>query len=380
MTDRPAQAQAELQGRSGRIVVRSIGTASAGIVGALRQALPFSEERLAACLYQAPAELVGTIEMGTAEAVAQALRGAGLEVEVVGMDEDFAPGGPDYDVALVLRTFDRLGDVVAEIARLLGVTPDRARHMVNACPAELIGKVSLSTVEAIRRRFEPLGVAVEASHRADARFDMFIAACAQTQRDQARRLLQESGIDPNRAAPDERLPGCLAADLGRETAEALWQRLRRSTLPVRILNRDFQRFDFRLEEAPDTPALSAFMVESAGMPARIAQQIARRTPIVTHHHLRQDEVLRLLERVAALGARGSAHLEAMQRFRLQLARIGDVDSTVRLLEVLGGIDAPQACAMVRSMGTLAEVTTAHQARWLQHELRRVGTDARMLAA
>ena len=67
------------------------------------------EERLAACLYQAPAELVGTIEMGTAEAVAQALRGAGLEVEVVGMDEDFAPGGPDYDVALVLRTFDRLG-------------------------------------------------------------------------------------------------------------------------------------------------------------------------------------------------------------------------------------------------------------------------------
>jgi hypothetical protein len=308
------------------------------------------------------------------------LRSTGLVVEVLGLDAQFVAGGPDYDVALVIRKFDHLVEVVGQIAQLLGVTPERARRMVYACPAEVVGKVSANTVEAIRRRLEPLGITVDASCRAHARFDVFLASCTRTQREHALRMLQEAGMAADEAAPDRRLPGCLAAGLGREAAEALWQRSRHTTLPLRILNRDFQRFELRLDDASDTPALSAFLVDSAGMPQRIAQQIARRTPIVTHHHLRQDEALQLLEQLVAMDARGSLQLVAMQRFRLQLARIGDADSTVRLLEVLGELDASQARAMVRSMGTLDGTATAHQARWLQHELRRVGTDARMLNA
>lgn len=380
MTDTHAVAAAGCDAPQGRVVVRSIGTADAGIVGALRQALPLAEERLAACLYQAPAELLGPIDKGTAELVAQALRSAGLVVEVVDIGEELIAGGPDYDVALVIREFDRLVEVIGEIARMLGVAPDRARHMVYACPAELVGKVSDSTVQSIRQRLEPLGVAVVASRRADARFDVFLAKCERSQCDHARRLLQEAGVAADRAAPDRRLPGCIAAGLDRDAAEALWQRARHSALPMRILNRDFQRYELRLEQAHDTPGLRTFLVESAGMPERIAQQLARRTPIVTHHDLRQEQALLLLQRLAALDAKGSMQLVAMQRFRLQLARIGDADSTVRLLEVLGGLDAPRARAMVRSMGMLDEAATVHQARWLQHELKRVGTDARMLAA
>jgi hypothetical protein len=53
---------------------------------------------------------------------------------------------------------------------------------------------------------------------------------------------------------------------------------------------------------------------------------------------------------------------------------------VRLLEVLGGADAAQARAAVRSMATVNRPATAHQARWLQHELKRVGTEVRMFMA
>ena len=377
----PAEVPLGVAKADARIVIRSVGTAQAGIVGALHKALPFTEERLAACIYQAPAELVGPLDRDKAEAVAQALRVAGLEVDVLGAGEAFSPGGPDYDVALVIREFDRLVDLVGEIAGLLGVTAERARQMLCTCPAELIGRVSANTVDAIRKRLEPLGVTVDASRREGALFDIFIAAGSETERDKALRILREAGLAPNRDDPlIERLPGCIAAGLGKDRAEAVWQRARHAALPLRILNRDFQRFDLRLEQAPDTPEILALLVDSAGMPAQIARKIPGRTPIFTHHHLRQSEALALLDRLAGLGGRASLHLIAMQSFRLQLARIGDVDSTVRLIEVLGGVESERARAVVRSLGTLDRPATAHEARWLQHELRRVGTDARMLVA
>ena len=172
-----------------RIVVRSVGTARAGIVGRRTTHLPFPEERLAACVDQAPAELIGPIDDDVAGPVAEALTRVGLVVDVLGVDEPFMPGGPDYDVALVIRRFDRLVDVAEEIAAFLGVNAERARQMLCACPAELIGKVSANTVEAIRRRFEPLGVSVHASRRESAVFDIF---CPESHRDEARRIVREA--------------------------------------------------------------------------------------------------------------------------------------------------------------------------------------------
>jgi hypothetical protein len=204
---RPAGDQAGAGEVGARIVIRSVGTANAGIVGALHKALPFPEERLAACVYQAPAELVGPLDQDKAEAVALALRATGLEVDVLAADEAFTPGGPDYDVALVIRQFDRLVELVGEIASLLGVTAERARQMLCTCPAELIGKVSANTVDAIRKRLEPLGVTVDASRREGALFDIFSAAGPEAQHDKALRILREVGFrseprrPPRRPAP-----------------------------------------------------------------------------------------------------------------------------------------------------------------------------------
>jgi hypothetical protein len=67
-----------------------------------------------------------------------------------------------------------------------------------------------------------------------------------------------------------------------------------ASLPVRILNRDFQRFDARLDDAVDSRERVAFLVESAGMP----------------------------DRRAGSGGRATAHVLALQSFRLQVKRVG----------------------------------------------------------
>lgn len=362
-------------------MIRSVGTAAPGIVGTLRQALPFSEEHLAACLYRAPAELIGPLDRPTAETLTQALTVVGLAVDVLGVDEPFTPGGPDYDAALVIQKPNRLAEVAREIAMFLGVSFDQAKQILYTCPTELIGKVSATTVEAIRRRFEPLGVTVDASRREEALFDVFLGACPPSQQEQVRRHLREAGLALDRGAgsgdPRHALVG---AGLGKDDAEALWQHVRGSGAPLRIVNRDFQRFDVRLDRACDTPEMIGFLVVSSGMPEAVARKIPARTPIFTHHNLRYQETQEVLNQIARLGGRASVHLLALQRFRLQLAKVGDTASTTRLLEALGGVDPERAREMVRSMGMLDRPATAPQARWLQHELRRVGTDTRMVMA
>ena len=116
------------------------------------------------------------------------------------------------------------------------------------------------------------------------------------------------------------------------------------------------------------------------MPEAIAKKVPARTPIVTHHNLRYPQTQEVLASVARLGGRASAHLLALRSVRLRLAKIGDPDSTARLLEVLGGVDPERAREAVRSQGTVNHAATVPQARWLQYELRRVGTDARMVMA
>ena len=64
------------------------------------------------------------------------------------------------------------------------------------------------------------------------------------------------------------------------------------------------------------------------MPDRIARKVPARTPIYTHHDVQRQDALDLLDRVARFGGRATAHVLALQSFRLQLARVGDANSTV----------------------------------------------------
>ena len=73
----------------------------------------------------------------------------------------------------------------------------------------------------------------------------------------------------------------ISAALSRTQADQLWQKFSRTSLPLRIVNRDFERFDLQLEAIPATEAAVQYLTTSTGMPEKIAQkalQLYEQTP------------------------------------------------------------------------------------------------------
>ena len=93
------------------------------------------------------------------------------------------------------------------------------------------------------------------------------------------RCLREAGLLTGDAgeAGDALRPRVLAG-LREPDAKACYERLKGCRAPIRIVNRDFQRFDVRLEEARDTLAMIEFLVESTGMPEAVAKKVPRGRP------------------------------------------------------------------------------------------------------
>jgi len=154
--------------------------------------------------------------------------------------------------------------------------------------------------------------------------------------------------------------------------------LRRTSLPVRLVNRDFQRFDLRLEEAPQTAAVVEFLVATTGMPERIALKVLQKVPIVIQQNIPFSLMTEQLETIAALGGRASGQLLAFQTFSVVVEKVGDATATVQLLQVLGGLSQAEALAAVGPTRVVAGTMTNPQARWLQQEIKRCGGESRVV--
>jgi hypothetical protein len=220
-------------------------------------------------------------------------------------------------------------------------------------------------------------VELDVSRVADTWYDVFMEPCAAEQRGRVEQKLREAGF-ADCAGPHWSNPAPVCAGLRKAEAERLWSRVKPLDAPLRILNRDFQRFDLRLEQAPDSPEMIAFLAATGGMPEHVARKIPSRAPLFTHHDVRYRDVGPLVEGVLALGGRMSARLLALQRFRLHLVKVRNASSASRLLVALGGIDSERAREVVRAGVTIDQPATLLQARWLQFELKRIGTDARLI--
>ena len=360
-----------------RIVVNSIGDAGARMVGVLKQVLPHSEARLAALLYQAPSEIVGGLSYAQAEKINDLLRSTGLDSQVLGRGERFTPGDAGHEVALAIKSTENMAAIAGLIMDVLGVKLDKAREILCSSPTVLIGNVSANTVAALRRRFEPLGVELDVSQPAEACFDLFLGECPPLDRERVLQLLRTVGIPtvPGQATDAQPL---LAVGLTKAQADQLWDQLRRTSLPVRLVNRDFQRFDLRLEEAPQTPAVVEFLVATTGMPERIALKVLQKVPIVIQQNIPFSLMTEQLETIAALGGRASGQLLAFQTFSVVVEKVGDATATVQLLQVLGGLSQAEALAAVGPTRVMAGTMTNPQARWLQQEIKRCGGESRVV--
>src|SRR5262249_54219640 len=152
-------------------------------------------------------------------------------------------------------------DVARELIRLLGVDAKTARQMLCVSPTILVGAVSSATVEALRRRFAPLGVDLAVSRPSESTFDVVIGDCApsvhprrvETMRSAGVPVLSQSVPMAPQAAADSAPPSpIVAAGLDKAAAERIWDQLGRRNPALRILDRAFERFDIRLDACPST--------------------------------------------------------------------------------------------------------------------------------
>ncbi|MCP4699104.1 MAG: hypothetical protein GY862_19960 [Gammaproteobacteria bacterium] len=361
-----------------RIIINSIGNAGAGLLAALKHISPLPKTKLARLLYQAPAELVRGLPADTATEMNALLRSTGVDSVVISEQDDFVPGDAEHEIALVVKEMRYMSAVVQLVVDILGVNSETAQKMLCTSPAVLIGKVSKSTVAALQQRFKALRVDLDVSRPDAALFDLFIAERSSAKRQRVQAILNEFAIPAPKNGEQAGQQALLAAGLSKSEADTLWDRLRQLRVPLRIVNRDFERFDLRLDEAPDNPAMRDFLVSTTAMPEAVAAKAVKRTPVVIQQNIRFSELETHLAAIDALGGRASGHLLLFQKFALLMEKVKDPEQSSRLLQVLGGLSPQQALETIRGKQAVHYVFTNPQARWLQWELRQIGTDARMV--
>lgn len=364
-----------------QVVIRSVGTASPSLPAALAQALPLAPERLARCVYQAPAVLLGGLPELQAHSIAELLKQTGLEVDVTSADESVLPGGPELELAVHVADMTRFREVAAALAQFLGCNTARAVSLLCASPPVVLGQVSSATAQALETRMSPLGAEVDVSRTAEARYDVFVDANEATLRVQICRILREAGITPEAEGP------LLALGVPREIAQRLWSRVGNGA-KWRMVDQAFQRFDIVVEQVPDSAEASAALIAATQMPASVIPKLRERLPLLLCEALPNREVGPLLNALAKAGVVASAQLVTFSSWDVVVTEVRDPAATAEVLsQIVDRKDEPsneeqraaRNLALRRLPARLALGIGLARARWLVHELRAVGALAELEA-
>lgn len=361
------------QGEYG-ILVESIGTAGVSLLPALKKVSPLSENKIAALLFQTPSLLLSGLPEEGAQEINKLLLSTGLKCRVVPTDEQFEPGDKDHEIALVINSFENIHEIVREIISVTGMGIDQIRQLLLKSPTVLLGQISQNTVAALQQRFEALGVEVDISRPEKAQFDVFKGPCSPFEQNMLEQILRPLKIEWNPEASEHpEKPNLLCSGISRKQADQLWAQTSRTGLPIQIVNRDFERYDLCLDKAPDSPEMIQYLISSTGMPEKIAPKVLQKLPIILQKNIHFAQVEAEMEKLRKLGATASAHLLAFQTFALKVESVKHIKHALDVLEAVGGVDPAVAKQALQKDGLLEGPFTNPQARWLQHELKKIGT-------
>lgn len=351
-----------------RITVQALHRGTASIVSALAPHFDLPPAEIAARLFRAPAVLASGLPADVAEALAGVLRESGLELAVEPDDAPLPQPGPRYDVAFYLRDGGNFRGVARELSRVLGCTLGEAAALLCATPPTVLGAVSAATVDALRERFTPLSVEVEASNPATALYDIFLASEDAGGLATVRAVLSALGLEPG-------TPPLMASGLTQAKAQQAWRELGSRGL-VRVVDQAFQRFELSLLAAPSTPGFAELLTRETGMPATLVPKVLSRLPVVLYSGLGRSELEARSAPLRDAGAQLRAPLISFRSLLLKLEHAPDPAAVGELLASVLGVPAGEVrTALSRLPHTFSTPLGDTRARWLLAELRTHGARA-----
>ncbi|MCB1737348.1 MAG: hypothetical protein KDI42_04400 [Gammaproteobacteria bacterium] len=354
----------------------------------LAAALNWPANRVARLMYLSPQVLEGNIERERAERLLELVTEAGLQASIQAQDAVIEEGVPDYDIALVIRDFSHIGAIVQLISHVLGVKPNKAREIICASPALLMGGVSLATVEALRARFEALQVDLDVAVRSQSQYDLILAPGPEVLRQRVLAIVARHLGKAGQAIPLDQpghqgkaqLGGMIATGLNFKQANALWDELRGGGASAQLVNRTFERFDIVMREATDSPRLRAYLADRVGVPAQVVDKLIQRLPIVVQRQLSPDQAETALLEFAELDVLAVAELTTFQAFDLAIDNLsGKKDRAVQVLSSLADRSQQSAVTALSKLPARLDGPFSNvHARWLQAELKNAGASSRLV--
>ena len=362
------------------MVVESPGTCDGELIRTVTQFAGRSQREVARCFFQAPGELVGGLDRETAEGFARTLSEAGARARVLDPEAGFEPGVGEWEAAVVVRDLDRIPGALHEVVRLLQVPPEEGIEILCRTPAVLMGSLSWAAAEAIQRRFATAGAEVDLSRPEQAIYDLYVDAGSEADRRRVETLLDRSSSDVTLAEGVEGAAGMVASGLRWSDLEPIRDELLRHASGVKVLNRDFARFDLTLTAVGARPeAVTEYLAEELGLPRRILPRMLEALPVVVAGNVRAEEAERRLPALEARGASATANLLSWRSFSLVLRDVGDRERAEEVLRLLNGLSREDARVRLaeRPPVTFPGPFGLLRARWLQRELGKVGAEVEL---
>lgn len=358
-----------------RIVLNSMGDAGVALVRSLRPVIRSTDRELVEKLYQAPSVLLDSLDLSTAQQVMSVLNDTGAEFSLESSEKDFTPGAGTYEIAISVKRYDRIAEVIRVISELIGTDVKQALEILTRSPSVLLSKVSLATVKVFEKRLSGLGVDVFSSQPNESLYDVFYSGPPNNKPDIVRSLRRlgvvPEGLEINNDANSPVI--CTGANY--DFASRLWGYFSSSEDGLAVLNQNYQTFDLQLTDATESDDLQSYLAQHFNIPEKVVPKILSTLPVVIMRSLSPKQLADHMVALAGLDAQSEGHLTTYQSYNIELEsrESADIKRTASTLSLLTNIVESQWEADIRnSQGKPSASLNYHQGRWAAHELKQQG--------
>lgn len=313
-----------------RLVFQSIGDAVPGNAASIAVGLGVPVAPVMEALYRAPTVLVDGLTAAIGARMRDLLTEMGCNVTLDPMSSPPPVPATLHDVALHVTDTTRHGAIVDALAAFLGTRPDDAARLIATPPGVVLGRVSRATIDALAARLGA-GASLVASDPDTAVYDVFLGDCDSVVRARLMADLRRAGLAPLAET------GCILTGLTRAQADGIWAAHGRLAA-LRVVNRDFLRFDLVLTGGAPTPAAIRALTDTAGVPAHVAPRLFHEGPITVMEAVAHADMASAMDRLAAAGLCIRADLVSFLHLGMEITAAPQPRTLRAALNALG-IDA-----------------------------------------